>query len=625
MLKITNEQKNELNALALSKLLSSLREFGNDPGPKQIKALSKVIETYTDISSGHITGRYAFPLPTGTGKTRSIIAWLSAVNDLGLDSLSVTVCASKVEALCDLKRALEKEGIPSGKIGLIHSYKYNKRVAEDYLHYDRVLSPGHASEDSDRTEDIDQKQILLLTHQRVKGNTWIKEYNHYQGNKRDLMIWDETLIGSESFVFPDDEISSAISRIEGLRKGSSPIRHKALEYLKSCVEVVNAEIERQKSPGSEPELIRLPFLNGYELEEFKVSLGDLDGSDTLRSLLDVSQEKLRVLRNVAQGGGALTFKIVVPRDLKNIVILDASHNVRLLAQMDDSIQTVPIPKDIITYENVKVHQLWFPSGRTTMNKEFSPRRGNRKVSKEIADVIKGIPEGESILIFVFKKRNWLDQKERLLCDLKDNGIDIDAIISGKSRIVVLTWGNETSISQYSYCSHIIFAGVLHRSHLDIGSAIIGQRQDLLSSVSNKLIREVLQSEIVHCLYQAFSRGSCRVIQGSKTKSMTVWLIHNEKIQDLISEAMPGIRWDTWEGKYLVKKARETKFNPVVQKISEYLGQLQVSQVSIINLKKELNLKIAARTFYRTLNKAICNSEWLRSGRSLVKNFGFTSC
>lgn len=626
MLKLTDQQCMKINGLAMEKLLSFLRGVGNEPGPKQIEALSRLVETYTDISSGRIMGRYAFPLPTGTGKTRSIIAWLSALNELKLDRISVVVCASKVEALCELKRALNKDGgIPLEKIGLIHSYKYNESRAKDYLCFDRELPAGYASEPSDLPENIAKKQILLLTHQRVKGSAGIKEYNQYHGKERDLMIWDETLIASETFAFPDDEISSAISRIEGLRKGATPIRKRALEYLKSCIQIVETEIERQRAnPGSVPEVIKMPYLNGYQLEEYKVSLGDLDASDTLRSLLDVSQERLRVLLNVEQGGGALTFKVVVPRELTNIVILDASHNVRLLAQMDDSIRTVPI-KDMITYENVRVHQLWYPSGRTTMEREFGYSRGKRIISKEIADVIKGIPEDEGILIFVFKKRLWIDHRERLLCDLQNDGIDIDAQIDGKPRIVVLTWGNETSISQYSYCSHVIFAGVLHRSHLDIGAEIIGQRQDLLSYVNNDLIRKVVQSEIVHCVYQAMSRGSCRVIQGSKTKPMTVWLIHNEKIQDLISEAMPGIQWDTWEGKYLVRKPRPIKLNPTVQTIRQYLDRLQVPQISIINVKRELNINVPPRSFYRALSKAIHKSEWLRSDRSLVKNYGFTAC
>lgn len=622
MLKLTDQQCLIINELAKEKLLSFLKKFGNELGPKQIEALSRLVETYTDISSGRIMGRYAFPLPTGTGKTRSIIAWLSALNELKLAHISVAVCASKVEALCELKRALNKEGgIPLKKVGLIHSYEYNKLRAEDYLYSDRELPAGYASEPSDLPEEIAKKQILLLTHQRVKGSAGIKEYNQYYGKERDLMIWDETLIASETFAFPDDEISSAISRIEGLRKGATPIRKRALEYLKSCLQIVEAEIERQRAnPGSVPEVIKMPYLNGYQLEEYKVSLGDLDASDTLRSLLDVSQERLRVLLNVEQGGGALTFKVVVPRELTNIVILDASHNVRLLAQMDDSIRTVPI-KDMITYENVKLHQLWYPSGRTTMEREFGYSRGKRKVSKEIADVIKGIPEDEGILIFVFKKRLWIDHRERLLCDLQNDGIDIDAQIDGRPRIVVLTWGNETSISQYSYCSHVIFAGVLHRSHLDIGAEIIGQRQDLLSYVNNDLIRKVVQSEIVHCVYQAMSRGSCRVIRGSKTKTMTVWLIHNGKIQDLISEAMPGIQWDTWEGKYLVRKEGRTKIGPLIKTIGGYIRNLELQKISISKLKRELSLnKTPFKTFRRALDKALVGTEWVISGRSLVKNF-----
>ncbi len=60
-------------------------------------------------------------MPTGMGKTKSIEPWIATVNDAGLDHVSVAVAASKVEALCEMKRSLLDLGVPATKIGLIHS------------------------------------------------------------------------------------------------------------------------------------------------------------------------------------------------------------------------------------------------------------------------------------------------------------------------------------------------------------------------------------------------------------------------------------------------------------------------------------------------------------------------
>ena len=62
------------------------------------------------------------------------------------------------------------------------------------------------------------------------------------------------------------------------------------------------------------------------------------------------------------------------------------------------------------------------------------------------------------------------------------GVDIWKTINvngvERPRLVWMTHGNETSISLYSYCSNVIFCGVLHRGYVDLASAIAGQSDDL---------------------------------------------------------------------------------------------------------------------------------------------------
>ena len=65
--------------------------------------------------------RWAFGLPTGMGKSRAIISFCRALAALKLNHVSVAVSAAKVEALCQMKRDMIAAGIPSDRIGLIHS------------------------------------------------------------------------------------------------------------------------------------------------------------------------------------------------------------------------------------------------------------------------------------------------------------------------------------------------------------------------------------------------------------------------------------------------------------------------------------------------------------------------
>src|SRR5438552_100884 len=65
-------------------------------------------------------GGTVLALPTGMGKTSAIAAFVAALHRLDI-GVAVAVAASKVEALCDLKRKLVRLGVAEAKVGLKHS------------------------------------------------------------------------------------------------------------------------------------------------------------------------------------------------------------------------------------------------------------------------------------------------------------------------------------------------------------------------------------------------------------------------------------------------------------------------------------------------------------------------
>lgn len=588
-----------LTELAGSKLKTDLHHFGNNPSDDQWAALSKVLSCYTQIALGNASGRWAFPLPTGMGKTRSIVAWLWAVNERGFsDHISVIFAASKVEALCRLKRDLIEAGISEDKIGLVHSYRFDEAMAEDY----RVgkleeLSSGYASEPT--TEDYESKPFLLITHQRIKGKKGISQYNVFRGNPRNLVIWDESLLSSETFAFEDDRIRASWAWLKEFDRVKSPQRDEALSYLKTAIDKIKQEIyTQQRDPVRRVRVFNLPDLNGDLIEKYKAALGSGEQANLLRDLLDVSQEQLRLLCNVEQGGGVITFRVSVPQELQNIVVLDASYPIRELAKLDPSITQADIAHDIVSYEDVTIHQLNHASGRGAMEKEFSKKRGYNPITREVADVIKCIPSDEAILIFTFKDYGGIKYRQRLERDFEDEDIDTKAKVDVngelRPRVNFLTWGNETSLSQYSYCSNVILVGIIHRSHIDIGGAILGQTGDISRPVDNGEIRDVVQSEVSHAVYQAVSRGACRVIQGMKTRPMNVWLMHPERegLKSRIDVVMTGVRWKKWEPRFLIseKTPRDTKVRLLAQNIKSHLDRnlnSDVAKVSFIKLKNDI--------------------------------------
>jgi hypothetical protein len=412
--------------------------------------------------------------------------------------------------------------------------------------------------------------------------------------------------------------------MEILRQGRTPARIEAAEYLNKCFDLITDEMDRQKN-GKSPQPLRFPEATPDQLEAFKLSLGNIrEYREEAQGMLEISQEDIRVLIDIEQGSGVITFIPTVPKELDNIVVLDASHVIRKLAQ-DPSIKRAGLPANMVNYQNVTVHQCFYPSGRNRMTKEFGKRRNSRKVTREIAEYIKDRPEDEAFLIFVFKEKfNRVKFRRILESDLKANGVDTNATVTledgtEKPRFVVLTWGNETSISHYSYCKNVVFAGVLHRSHLDIGSSIAALNEDLLMTITNKEIRETIQSEVLHCIYQALSRGSCRVIDQGIASPMNVFLLHLDPIQHEMRRVMPGVNWKTWEPRHLASKA---KVDSLAIKLLDYLESLNgTEKVSTTEVKRALELTdVPSRTFTRAIKQA-CNwsLEWDLEKQSVVRH------
>ena len=322
----------------------------------------------------------------------------------------------------------------------------------------------------------------------------------------------------------------------------------------------------------------------------------------------------------------IKYDVVVPRELRNVAVLDASWAIRDLERLDKTIKDDPnFNGDVKSYSTVTVHHLIGASGRQAMTDAFAGNRGDRKISKEIARVVKDIPEDQGVLLFTFKptERRQLDMAEKLRGDLRAEGVDVDAkLASGKPRFAWSTWGRETSTSEYQYCTNVIFAGVLHRADVDLAGAIAGQRDDLTVDIGHAEIEKVKRSEIAHSLLQAINRGAARDTVDGKAKPMDVWLIHYDKtIRKVLSEVMPNLNWVDWKPRHV--KAKGHKLGDAVKAITTALASLpaSTSSVAIRQFKGSIGgLDVSPMTWTNALNKVLgSEAGWERQARSLVRS------
>ncbi len=301
---------NKLNVIANRKLIDTLEAYGNAPGKGQREALDAIISGFSDMALGRLRGRVPYPLFPGGGKTQSIVAWLSAASECGYGALSVAVCASQVEALCDLKRDLVKSGIPAERVGLIHSYRYDPETSRRYLEDNKELPQNYASEPCTPAAEVEDRPILLVTHARVKGKGGVAEYNTFKGMQRHLLIWDESLVKSRAIVINLRDLDEAINSIlPGKELKDHPLALEAEHYVKTAVAQAERILENVKeTPKMEEKELRskmeemaemdtrlyLDPLDNTQVRAYKQILSGAKLSQPVIDFLDVCQYDLTV-------------------------------------------------------------------------------------------------------------------------------------------------------------------------------------------------------------------------------------------------------------------------------------------------------------------------------------------
>ncbi len=621
-------------------LIEQLERYGNTPTPAHKMALRNIVSLYTKMAYGYTTGRFAVPLGTGMGKTQSIIAWITAMFHLGdCEGISLGICASQVEALCDIKRALIQNGVPENSIGLWHSYPYDPDRAEKCLRSGRQdLEKGCASLPS--TQDHQSKQILLVTHNRLKGHGSSTTYNTYNGKKRSFIIWDESLFISESTameLWKLDSATAGLSKIPGYQV--KPL----IQFLSGWLKIFASEEHAQQEEMSVPATLYGQPLTNEEIDAFKEVVPSGLWGDEVRTFLDISQYPLRLFRG--QQSSMITFKQVIPPDLTNIVVLDASHNIRKLCSINTDVRRLwKENRKLTSYRGVTIHQLFCHGARNSMEKYTAELgRTDSGVLKEAVLVVKNTPRTEAILIFTFKQHHGKrDHIKTLRKSLLKNGIDPDEMIAVeedgkvvlKRRINFLTFGNECSLNRFSYCTTVILAGLLHLSPATLAGKIAGEKGDITADISKDELEEVRVGELCHIIFQALSRGSCRIIKNGEAGRMKAYLIHaSTNIRPPIDEAMPDVRWLEWTPVHPISRKPNKPRKPrklgrpeaIADQVILYLQDLppSIKNVSAKQIKRDLRLTHEPpSTIRRALITVDIKSEWGRQGGWLVRRAGW---
>jgi hypothetical protein len=349
----------------------------------------------------------------------------------------------------------------------------------------------------------------------------------------------------------------------------------------------------------------------------------------------------------------VSYRIVIPQELTNMIVLDASYPIRKLCLYDKTIQnaeTLPSLKkadvrpfhELKRFENVQLYRLRSFGGRHSMEKRFK----DKSMAKEVVEVLKTIPESESVLFYVYKlnQPGGTDYRKILAQEIEKAGIGLEAKTPvGHQRISIQTWGNETSLNFYAHCTHVFLVGILHRDDTELMGLYLGQTNDIKGEVNKTIANELQLSEKAHLAYQALSRGTCRTVSNGQALPMTGYIVEiDAEIEITLTTVMPGVKWQTWKP-YFVPES-EDLVDTWTKAVIQYLSELDddIDRVSSQSIRKTMKAdKVAPRTWTRIIQSVGQRSamplkksmedgvsfSWQLKGKSFVREtaerYGFT--
>jgi hypothetical protein len=473
--------------------------------------------------------------------------------------------------------------------------------------------------------------------------------NTYHGEPRSLWIYDESLLSSSHVSFDLVPFVNAVSWFRSVAETwkirtrypqqdrERKTRLLALaDYLEQqAVPMLKAELLAQVNEARSPKLITLPPVSEDQLTQWQADLRPVfgrnmrHGAGRLASLIQKFNRMMHghPLRIVGIGSGesaVVSFAIVVPKELQRLVVLDASYPVRVLESMDKRITHVTGFENIKDWSDVRVTIEKGSSGRDPLSMNFAEH------ARWAIEKISQYPPTDPVLVLTFKDRTdteELEQDERLeyrrretkLIEKFRQHMD-EAGVAGPDRVQFLTFGNETSLSDYKHIPHVIFLGVLHRSQTDLAGAILGQSNDLLRELDDEDVTQSSLGEQAHGIYQGLSRGTCRTMVNGKALPMTVDLRHYNPhaLWKALAPVMPGC------APQLPPPPPEAHREKDAAAILTALAGLQESAISLRALKSFTGLThLTPMEYSRAVTHALestNNGGWMRQQRTLVRVF-----
>lgn len=504
----TTPQPSSLAEATLFSLFALLDERGGGLPRQDVSiALKELVATMAAMAEGTASSSFHLSsLDPGIGKTTALICFVQELlrSDRHKD-VAVLLCFSRRE---EIARLVEEMGLDESDYAVFTG-------KDDTVN--RLTSTPYG-----------QARILFTTHAMVK--TWCRDRSfkdvevfHYQGEVREVRIWDEEML-------PGEVVSINTDQLAALR---DPLRmsHPAL------AEVVEELEQALKASGGRgaydwPDLEKV---TGVPLWSAKKRLAQ--GHNTRLDSLYALSGRCVLLRKASNASSVITAldsRDAIPDDLAPVLILDASGRVRSTYSQWEKLKgnLVRLQSAARDYSNLTVNVMDRGSGKTEWTQNCEA------LALEVAKLIDSKPDEEWLVIY---------HKSVSGGTIPDQIMGL--LSSDPGRVRFLNWGKHQGTNEFRHIRNVILAGLNNYTETDYEMAARHYGKVPIDQDAPKTLVDDMQAgEHKHHILQALCRSALRQGSGLECGLCDAYIIAPKRsgVRKLLPQVFPGCKVGTWK-------------------------------------------------------------------------------
>ncbi len=511
---VANDQES-VNTLT-EKIRNFIRGNGLYVTDEHEQSIRDFVNLLISLYEGSISGWYAVPIPVGGGKTQTILHFIKFLYEHDAHrTFPISVAFEKISEIERAASWLQEKSVPGDFYQVVH----------------------HEVPDiSTIFERLPNIPVILHTHQKLSGSSYVNDYFKYNGRIRKLLIFDESMVNAMLHSGSCLDISAKLSTFSREYNVNESFRGQIpsgifqfFEKLNHLIETKEIELNSstKKELRLEPDITNLEGIRYGDLIRYsRIIESRLGETDLYRTILLTScaPPELRKMTLIKGQGKPALFvtKELLDESISNLVTTDASRDFRRLfryTQRSDGkrIQTYKIP-NFRWDDELGIWCYPHNSGKESIKRAFEGDDLENPYLMKIIEIVNFYNENWAIesqmaganTILAKPKYLFFHSKQitTIPCQIKLKLVEKGLILPSEinERLFFETFGRENATDEYKGCEVIFFIGLLHKPSSAIDALLAGEG---FVGDTDAVRQEVEKGEFIFQLQQGIGRGALR--------------------------------------------------------------------------------------------------------------------